>query len=97
MIDDKKLALDEVGDTAEDFREMQHQMHLARERWIDAMVAARAVNATQQEIAERCVIDPDDPEGEHLSRQRVAQFLKERKVAQFRTGTTPSTLITPHE
>jgi hypothetical protein len=80
VIDSKKLALDEVGDAAEDFREMQHQVHLARERFIDTMVAAREANATQQEIAERCVIDPDDPEGEHLSRQRVAQFLKERKT-----------------
>lgn len=81
MIDAKKLALEEVEGAANDFREAQQAQRDARERFIDKIVEARSVKATQQEIAERCVVDPDDPEGNHLSRQRVAQFLDERKKA----------------
>lgn len=79
MIDSKKTALEEVEQAAEDFREAQAGTLRARERFIDAIVTAREANATQQEIAERCVIDADDPDGNHLSRQRVAQFIKERR------------------
>lgn len=79
MIDNKKIALEEVHEAAEDFRESQASTLRDRERFIDAIMAARRVGATQQEIADRCVIDPDDPEGNHLSRQRVAQFINERK------------------
>lgn len=78
MIDGKKIALDEVYEAAEDYRESQQATLRARERFIDSIITARQSKATQQEIAERCVIDPDDPDGHHLSRQRVAQFIGER-------------------
>lgn len=79
MIDNKKIALQEVYESAEDYRESQQATLRAREKFIDTIVQARSSKATQQEIAEQCVIDPDDPDGQHLSRQRVAQFLSERK------------------
>lgn len=79
MLDAKKTALEEVYDTAEDFRESQAATKRARERFVDAILSARQAKATQQEIAERCVIDPDDPQGQHLTRQRVAQFIDERR------------------
>jgi hypothetical protein len=76
---DKKTALDDVEAAAEDYREAQAQTKRERERFIDMIMDAKAARATQQEIAERCVIDPDDPTGRHLSRQRVAQFMNERR------------------
>ena len=79
MLDDKKSALDDVEEAAEDFRESQAATARARERFVDRIQDARSARATQQEIADRCVIDPDDPNGEHLSRQRVAQFIDERR------------------
>lgn len=79
MLDAKKTALEEVYQAAEGFRESQAATSRARERFVDSILNARASKATQQEIAERCVIDPDDPQGQHLSRQRVAQFIEERR------------------
>jgi len=79
MLDAKKTALEEVYEAAEDFRESQASTARARERFVDKILAARSAKATQQDIAERCVIDPDDPQGKHLSRQRVAQFIDERR------------------
>lgn len=79
MLDAKKTALEEVYEAAEDYREAQAATKNARERFVDRILDARTAKATQQEIAERCVIDPDDPQGEHLSRQRVAQFIDERR------------------
>lgn len=79
MLDAKKTALDEVYEAAEDYRESQSATYKARERFVDSILDARTAKATQQEIAERCVIDPDDPQGQHLSRQRVAQFINERR------------------
>lgn len=81
MIDSKKIKLEEVYDAHEAFREAQRAAADAREAWIDAMVEAKKAKATQQEIAEQCVVEDDlRDEGDHLSRQRVAQFLSERKA-----------------
>lgn len=70
--------LQEVFDAAEHYRESQAAMLRAREDFIDAIIDAKSARATQQEIAERCVIEPDNP-SKHLSRQRVAQFIDERR------------------
>lgn len=80
MSDIKRSKLDAVLAAATDFREMQHQTAVAREYFIDTILEAKDAKATQQEIAERCVIDPLKPT-QHLSRQRVAQFIDERKRA----------------
>jgi hypothetical protein len=77
-VTDKQQALQEVFDAAEDYREMQRATLKAREIFIDKIVDAKTAKATQQEIAERCVIEPDNP-NKHLSRQRVAQFIDERR------------------
>ncbi len=78
MNDEKKAALEKVYAAAEDYRETQAMALRARERFIDTIVDAKAAKATQQEIADNCPIEPDNPT-KHLSRQRVAQFLNERK------------------
>jgi hypothetical protein len=76
LTDAKQVALDEVHQAAETFRQAQQATSQAREAFIDKIIEARDLKATQQEIAEQCVTD--EPEG-HLSRQRVAQFINERK------------------
>jgi hypothetical protein len=73
--DDK---LQEVFEAAEYYRESQANTARARERFVDSIMDAKAAKATQYEIAERCVIEPDNPT-KHLSRQRVAQFIDERR------------------
>jgi hypothetical protein len=79
-VSDKASKLKEVLEAAEDYREAQQATQRARERFVDSIVAAKDAKATQQEIAERCVIEPDNPQ-KHLSRQRVAQFIDERRKA----------------
>jgi hypothetical protein len=77
---DKETALQAVEQAAADFRELQEAMKQGRERFIDAIMYAHGTaRATQQEIAERCFVDFEDPDGEHLSRQRVSQYITERK------------------
>lgn len=76
---DKEAALDAVGEAAENYRESQQSTSRHREMFIDAIMEAKDSKATQQEIAERCVIEPDNT-SKHLSRQRVAQFINERKA-----------------
>lgn len=75
---DKEAALDAVGEAAEHYRESQQSTGRARERFIDAIMDAKDAKATQQEIAQRCVLEPDNT-SQHLSRQRVAQFMNERR------------------
>ena len=75
---DKEAALDAVGEAAEEYRESQNSTGRAREAFIDAIMEAKEAKATQQEIAQRCVIEPDDT-SKHLSRQRIAQFMNERR------------------
>lgn len=71
----KEVSLQEVGDLADIYRDALARADVLREAWIDRMVEAREAGATQQEIAEMC----PNPEGTGmLSRQRIAQFLKER-------------------
>lgn len=70
----KDHALRVVSDKHTMYRHAQEDMHDSREAFIDAIVEAKGANATQEEIAAQCPT-PDGP----LSRQRIAQFLKERK------------------
>lgn len=70
----KQEALQYVEDAHTAYRVSQENMHEAREEFIDALVEAKGAKATQEEIAAKCQT-PDGP----LSRQRIAQFLKERK------------------
>lgn len=77
-MNEKEVALEAVGEAAEDYRESQDATGRARERFIDSIIDAKDSKATQQEIAQRCVLESDDP-SRHLSRQRVAQFINERK------------------
>jgi hypothetical protein len=77
-VNDKEAALDSVAEAAEDYRESQDATGRARERFIDSIIDAKDAKATQQEIAQRCVIESDNTQ-KHLSRQRVAQFINERK------------------
>lgn len=74
----KEAKLQEVYEAAEYYRESQAKTARAREQFIDSIMDAKAARATQYEIAERCVIEPDNPT-KHLSRQRVAQFIDERR------------------
>lgn len=76
---DKEAALDAVGEAAENYRESQQSTGRHREMFVDAIIDATDAKATQQEIAERCVVEPDNT-NKHLSRQRVAQFINERKA-----------------
>lgn len=78
MTDTKRARLDEVLQAAEDYREAQAATLRARERFVDSIIEAKDAKATQAEIAQRCVIEPDNP-NKHLSRQRVAQFIDERR------------------
>lgn len=70
----KQDALQYVADKHVEYRRAQMDMSDAREAFIDALVEAKDAKATQEEIAAQCQT-PDGP----LSRQRIAQFLKERK------------------
>ena len=70
----KQEALQYVENKHEEYRHVQEDMHDSREAFIDALVEAKNANCTQEEIAARC-LTPDGP----LSRQRIAQFLKERR------------------
>lgn len=70
----KQDALKYVEDAHTAYRVAQESMHEAREEFIDALVEAKDAKATQEDIAAQCQT-PDGP----LSRQRIAQFLKERK------------------
>jgi len=76
-LSEKNDRLQEVNEAAEAYREVQLATLEARERFVDAIVAAREAKATQQEIAEQCVIEPGN--SHHLSRRRIAQFIKERE------------------
>jgi hypothetical protein len=70
-----------VFDTAEEFRTAQQAVAPGgriREKFIDAIMDAKDEKASQREIAERCVIEPNNPT-KHVSRQRVAQFIEERR------------------
>jgi hypothetical protein len=67
-----------VYEAATEYRESQAHAVQARERFIDAIMEAKGARATQEEIAQRCVIEPGNP-NKHLKRQRVAQFMSERK------------------
>lgn len=75
---DKQDKLQAVFEAAEDYRESQNSTARARERFIDSIMDAKDAKATQAEIAQRCVIEPDNA-NKHLSRQRVAQFIDERR------------------
>lgn len=70
----KQDALSYVELKHHEYRNAQMNMSDAREAFIDALVEAAEAKATQEEIASKCQT-PDGP----LSRQRIAQFLKERK------------------
>jgi len=70
----KDEALQAVEDKHTEYRYAQEDMHRAREAFIDSLVEAKDAKCTQEEIASKCQT-PDGP----LSRQRIAQFLKERK------------------
>lgn len=74
---DKEIKLDEVEAAAETYRLARRAVFLARENFIDAIMQARAAKVTQQSIAERSVIDPYGTKP--MSRQRVTQFIEERK------------------
>lgn len=76
---DKEESLEAVGEAAENYRESQQSTARHREIFIDTIMDAKDAKATQQEIAQRCVIEPDNTK-KHLSRQRVAQFINERKA-----------------
>lgn len=76
---DKEAALDAVGEAAENYRESQQSTERHREMFVDSIIEAKEAKATQHEIAQRCVVEPDNP-NKHLSRQRVAQFINERKA-----------------
>jgi DNA-binding transcriptional regulator LsrR (DeoR family) len=66
---DKAGALESVGVASTQHRNTKDQFWKDRENLIDTIEQAKKNGATQQEIAEAA----------ELSRQRVAQFLKERK------------------
>lgn len=70
----KQDALSYVLQKHDEYRHAQEDMSDAREAFIDALVEAKDAKATQEEIAAQCQT-PDGP----LSRQRIAQFLKERR------------------
>ncbi len=72
---EKKQALEDVESAFVDYRVMQEGALQARESFIDSIVEARDAKASQQEIAECCAVPGD----KHLSRQRVHQFLDERR------------------
>jgi hypothetical protein len=76
-VSEKIQALEDVYNSAEHYREMQLATRRARESFLDAIMVARDAKATQQQIAERCVVEPDTTK--HLSRQRVAQLMNERR------------------
>lgn len=76
----KQDALERVHQAAEAYRLSQHATQRARERFVDSLMDARAAKATYEELAHESVIVPNDP-GKHVSRQRVAQFMNERKPA----------------
>lgn len=82
---EKFNALDAVYEAAEYYRESQQGTARARERFVDSIMEAKKAKATQEEIAERCVIEADNPH-QHLSRQRVAQFINERRVKMPHAG-----------
>lgn len=76
---DKDSALTLLFDAAEDYRATQLAMGKARERFIDAIITAKRAQATHNEIAEQCVIEVGN--SQHLSRQRISQFIDERRAS----------------
>ena len=70
----KDQALKWVNVKHHEYRATQEDAHAAREAFIDALEDAKAAKATQEEMAAECTTQ----EGP-LSRQRIAQFLKERR------------------
>lgn len=76
MTDIRIIKLEEVIAAAEEFRQARMAQYQARERFIDTLVAAHEARCTQRQIAERCVIEPGQTD--HISRQRVSQFIEER-------------------
>jgi hypothetical protein len=76
----KEDKLQRVYETAEAFRVAQQSVAPGgriREEFIDSIMDAKDAKASQREISERCVIEPNS--SKHVSRQRVAQFIEERR------------------
>jgi hypothetical protein len=69
MEDNKQIKLSAVVEAYERYQECQEMTTEARENFIDKVMDARAAKATQQQIADEV----------ELSRQRIAQFMDERK------------------
>jgi hypothetical protein len=65
----KEALLQSVAQQGESYRQAQEAAAYLREQFVDAVKSAHRAGATQLEIAERT----------QYSRQRIAQFLKERE------------------
>lgn len=69
MSEFKEVKLTEVEQAWNSLQAAQAQVQQRRETFIDTLQAAKQAKATQQEMADRI----------NLSRQRIAQFLDERR------------------
>lgn len=75
---DKEALLQHVTEVSEAYKAAQDAVATLREEFVDAVKDAHDASATQLEIAERTG-EPYTEAGPDYSRQRIAQFLKERE------------------
>jgi hypothetical protein len=73
----KSEVLSELHNVALTYRQARLDEAKAREGFINAIKQAVDFGVTHDEISRYCFIDPDT--NNHISRQRVSQFVKERK------------------